>query len=256
MADARSRKVAHARRMSATPVRQQRYPLGVALFGRLLACGLVLVAIAIGTVWLFVARNAAPAFVVGAVGALLGAVGGSTVAGAGLFHQARPSPRPPLGEALVWRPTLATMAGAVVAGTGLGMAGLAVGTFGLRTPGPLSAGLGPLLVWLVATFGPLFMWFVSSRIPIARLEADSWGIRCTTPLTTVRVPWSDLRSLEVRGGSGSTQRVVAVTKQGRERILRVWDPRLPVTRNVARDLVADLKAVRRSATTPDPVGID
>jgi hypothetical protein len=108
----------------------------------------------------------------------------------------------------------------------------------------------------VATFGSLFLWFVGCRIPIARLEANGWGIRCTTPLTTVRIPWSDLRSLEVRGGSGSTQRVVAVTKRGRERVLRVWDPRLPVTRDVARDLVADLRAVRQSATTPHPDAID
>ena len=118
-----------------------------------------------------------------------------------------------------------------------------------RRPGQASA-------WLVATFGPLFMWFVSSRIPIARLEADSWGIRCTTPLTTVRIPWSDLRSLEVRGRSASTQRVVAVTKQGRERILRVWDPRLPVTRDVARTLVAELEAVWRSTTTPRGKGME
>ena len=241
--------------MNATPVSQQRYPLGVALYGRLLACGLVLVVLAIGTVWMFVARNAPPAEVVGVVGALLGAVGGSTLAGAALFHQARPSPRPPVGEALVWRPTLATSAGAVVTAIGAGMAGVAVATFGL-TPGPFSAGPGPLLVWFVMTFGSLFLWFVSSRIPIARLEADRWGIRCTTPLTTVRIPWSDLRSLEVRGRSASTQRVVAVTKQGRERILRVWDPRLPVTRDVARTLVAELEAVRRSTTTPRGKGIE
>lgn len=189
--------------MNATPVSQQRYPLGVALYGRLLASGPVLVAVAIGVVRMFVARNAPPAEVVGAVGALLGAVGGSTVAGAALFHQARPSPRPPVGEALVWRPTLATSAGAVVTAIGAGMAGVAVATFGL-TPGPFSAGPGPLLVWFVMTFGSLFLWFVSSRIPIARLEADRWGIRCTTPLTTVRIPWSDLRSLEVRGRSAST----------------------------------------------------
>jgi hypothetical protein len=163
------------------PVSQQRYPLGIRLYGTLLAGGIVLVALGIGVVWMFVATNRPPAEVVGAVGALSGAVGASVVAAASLFHQARPSPRPPVGETMVWRPTLAVGAGAVVSAIGFGTAGIAVGTFGRTTSGPLSAGIGPFALWFVATFGSLFMWFVAWRIPIARLEADRWGIRCTSP---------------------------------------------------------------------------
>jgi hypothetical protein len=74
------------------------------------------------------------------------------------------------------------------------------------------------------------------------------------PLTTVRIPWNDLRSLEVRGQP--VQRVVAVTEGGRERTLRFWDPRVPVTRDVARILVAELEAVRQSAMTPHAEGIE
>jgi hypothetical protein len=240
--------------MSATPVSQQRYPFGIRLYGTMLAFGLVLVAVVIGVAWVFVATNHPPVEVVGVVGALFGAVGCSVVAGASLYHQARPSPRPPVGETMVWRPTLAVSAGAVVSAIGLGTAGIAVGTFGLTTSGPLSAGIGPFVLWFVATFGSLFMWFVAWRIPIARLEANRWGIQCTTPLTTVRIPWSDLRSLEARGQP--VQRVVAVTEGGRERTLRFWDPRVPVTRDVARILVAELEAVRRCAMTPHAEGTE
>jgi hypothetical protein len=40
---------------------------------------------------------------------------------------------------------------------------------------------------------------------------------------------------------------VAVTKQGRERMLSVFDLRVPVSRDAAQMLVAELEAVRRSA---------
>ena len=242
-----------APRLPVAPIGQQGYPLGVRFYGTLLAIGLVLVAVAIGVVWMLVATNRPPAVVVGAVGALLGAVGGSVVAGASLFHQSRPSPRPPVGGTRVWRPTFAVSAGAVTVAVGLGTAGVAAGTIGLTPSGILSAGIGPFLLWFVATFGSLSMWFVAWRIPMARLEANRWGIRCMTPLTTVHIPWSDLRSLEVRG---ATQRIVAVTEEGRERTLRVWDPRVPITFGVAWMLVAELEAVRQSAMTSCAEGID
>jgi hypothetical protein len=39
-------------------------------------------------------------------------------------------------------------------------------------------------------------------------------------------------------------------------MLWVWDPRVPVSPDAARLLVAELEAVRQSATTPHPNGID
>jgi hypothetical protein len=49
---------------------------------------------------------------------------------------------------------------------------------------------------------------------------------------------------------------VAVTEEGRERTLRVWDPRVPITFGVAWMLVAELEAVRQSAMTSCAEGID
>ncbi|MGH2529314.1 MAG: PH domain-containing protein [Actinomycetota bacterium] len=218
------------------PGRQQRYPPGVAQYGVLLAAGLVLVVLSFGAVWMTVARNGRLAILVGAVGAVFGAVGGSAMAGASLFYQARPSPRSPVGAALVWRPPLAVRGGAVLALVGITMAAVSLAILA-GTPMALVA---------------IFPWFVA-RVLVARLEADRWGIRCTNLFATVRIPWSDVRSLEARGGSIFTQRIVAVTEQGRERTLFGWDPRVPITRDVA---VAELEAVRQLATKPHADGID
>ena len=49
------------------------------------------------------------------------------------------------------------------------------------------------------------------------------------------------------GESARAQRIVAITKQGRERMLWVFDLRVPVSRDAAQVLVAELEAVRRSA---------
>ena len=108
----------------------------------------------------------------------------------------------------------------------------------------ISAGVGVLITWLIGL-----------RFLVARLEADDWGIRCTNPLTTVRLSWGEGRSLEPRGRTILSRRIVAIT-QGRERILGVCDPRVPISRDAAGLLVAELEAVRQSATTPHPNGSD
>ena len=69
-------------------------------------------------------------------------------------------------------------------------------------------------------------------------------------LTTVHFPWDDVGSLETRGKSTLSKRIVAITKQGRERTLWVLDPRISISRDTARLLVAELEAVRQSATNP------
>ena len=98
--------VLQARRMSASSVRQQRYPAGVALFGVLFACGLVLCALCLGVVWVVVAsERARPAAYVASLGAVLMCVGATALAWTCLSYQARPSPRPPVGPSLVWRLT-------------------------------------------------------------------------------------------------------------------------------------------------------
>jgi hypothetical protein len=95
-------------------------------------------------------------------------------------------------------------------------------------------------------------WLYGIRLLVARLEADHWGIRWTSLLTTVRIPWSDVRSLEPRGTSAFTQKIVVITHQGRERQLWVVDHRVPASRGTARLLVAELETVRRLATLPPP----
>jgi hypothetical protein len=226
--------------MSSTPVGQPRYPQGVVLWGVLFASGLVVVALWLVAVWIVAAKDGRLTATFLALGALLTSIGITAVAGTCLWYQARPSPPPPVGSALVWRPTAAVRAEIALTLVGITMVGVSAAIVG-ATPIVIAAIL-PLLFFIRALF--------------ARLEADRWGIRCTNPLTTVCIPWSDVRSLEPHGTSVLRQGIVAVTEQGRERPLWVYDPRSPFSRDRSRLRVAELEAVRRSATTPHPDGID
>lgn len=222
--------------MSATPVRQQRYPHGVALYGVLLAVGLVLLALWLAFVWVAVARDEPWATLVAALGAVLAVSGATAMAGTCLSYQVRPKPRPPVGPALVWRPTPAIRAEMVLSLAGLTMVAVSAATVG---------------EWLIV-FAAIVLLLLVIRISLARLEADRWGIRCTNAWSTVRLPWSDVRSLEPRGPSSFSQRIVAITEQGHRRTLQVYDPRVPVARDVGRLLMAELEAVRRMSDHRPP----
>lgn len=145
---------------------------------------------------------------------------------------------------VVWRPPLLYRAGVLVSVVGLSIAMVAIATLGLRP-----ASLLPAVAVL------LLLWFVGWRILIGQLEADRSGIRNPNPLTSVRFAWGDVRALEARGGSFFTERIVVVTEDG-ERILWMSDTRVHMSRDAARIVVAELEAVRRSATTPHANGVD
>jgi len=149
--------------MSATRVSQQRYPHGVAVFGVLLASGLVLAALCVAVVWMVVARDGRLGALFLALGAVVGATGVTALAGTCLSYQARPSPRPPVGPALVWRPTAAARAGTVLTLVGLTMVGVSAATLGVT---PLVIAAVP--VWLSASGS-------SSRV--SRPTAGGSGVR-------------------------------------------------------------------------------
>jgi len=237
--------VVHSRRVSTTPVRQQRYRLGVALYGAEFVVALALFAISIGLVILATARNAPTGVLVATVAFILGTGAFCVWTGAAVFYQARPGPRSLGGRSVVWAPPLVMRVATVVIVASLGTITAAVATVGLRP-----------IVLLVLGLPFLALALIASRFLVARCVADHWGITCTNPLTTVRIPWNAVRSLEPRGNSALAQRVVVVTEQGRWRILWVVDPRVPVSRDTARLLVADLESVRQSAKTAHPKSID
>jgi len=74
---------------------------------------------------------------------------------------------------------------------------------------------GTTIIVAITTVDPTLMGFLlfgtpllialsaAARALVARFEADSWGIRCTNPFTNVRIPWSDMESLEPRGKPSS-----------------------------------------------------
>jgi hypothetical protein len=227
--------------MSATPVRQRRYSHGVAFFGIQLALGLAMVGGCLYLMIFAVEKDLSPTLVVAAAALVVGIGGCMVYAGAGLYYQARPVPLSTVRDSLVWRPPLVFRIAGVIVVVTFSTTFVALATIPIIWKVPL-----PLVI--SAGVGVLITWFISLRLLVARLEADRWGIRCTNPLSTVRLPWGEIRSLEPRGRSMLTRRIVPIT-QGRERMLWVWDPRVPVSPDATRLLVAELEAVRRSATT-------
>lgn len=225
--------------MSATPNSQQRYPLGVAHFGALFALGLPMVGVSVYLMITAVEKDAPRALVVAAAAMVAGIGGCILYAGAGLYYQAWPVPLSRVGESLVWRPPLVFRIAVVIVVVAFSTAFVALVTMPAIWKVPL-----PLVI--SACMGVLITWFIGLRLPVARLEADPWGIRCTNPFTTVRLPWGEVQALEARGKSMLSRRIVVVT-QRRERMLWVWDPRVPVNRDAARLLVAELEAVRQLA---------
>jgi hypothetical protein len=231
--------------VSTTPVRQQRYRIGVALYGAEFVVALALFAKSIDLVILATARNAPSGALVATVAFILGTGAFCVFTGAAVFYQARPGPRFLGGRSVVWAPPLVMRVATVVIVVSLGTITAAVAT---EAPPPR------VLLGLGVAF--LAMTLIASRFLVARFVADPWGITCTNPLTTVRIPWSAVRSLEPRGNSALVQRIAVDTEQGRERFLWVVDPRVPVSRDTARLLVAELESVRQSAKTPHRKSID
>jgi hypothetical protein len=196
---------------------------------------LLMMAIAIGLLIILVANDCPVGIVVSAIG-LIVLLGGSILYnGVYVVYQARPVPLRSARESLVWQPPPILRAAIVTSAIGA-----VTSVAGYMTIGP-----SPLVVLLLGTI-LLGACLVTLTI-FMRLEADHDGIRYKNPLATVRLRWSDVESLESRGGSVLTQRIVAVTKRGRERMLWIFDPRIPHTRDAGRLLVVELEAVRRSA---------
>jgi hypothetical protein len=243
LAVAASCPVAHPDRMSATLARQQGSPLGVALYGALLAVSLILAVLCVALVMTAVERNAPPTILVATIFLVVGTGGLSVYAGVGLYYQAKPVPRSTVQASLVWRPPPLMRAATVVMLVSIitNLVAIAI------TPGKV---ILPVALVILAAVGVLACLF-GARLLVARLEANRWGIRCTNPFTTIRVPWSEVQSLDPRGRSALSQRIVAITVQRRERMLWVWDPRVPVSRDTARILVAELEVVRQLAAKPD-----
>jgi hypothetical protein len=231
--------------MSVSPVRQQGYPLGIALWGALFVISLPLLPLSVNLIATALERNAPPGILVSTVALVPGAIAICALTGASVFYQARPVPRPLVSTSLVWGLPLVWRAALVVIFVSLGTIFVGI------------ASVGPRPIDLIV-MGVLFLLalLLGGRLLVARFEADRWGIRCTNPFTTIRIPWSEVQSLEPRGEAALAQRIVAVTGLGRKRMLWVVDPRVPISRDTARLQVAELEAVRRGATTPRPNGID
>jgi hypothetical protein len=226
--------------MSTTPVRQHHFRVGVALNGALFVLALALLGISIGLVKLAMAGEN-PAGVLVTTDAFVVATCAFCVwTGAAVIYQARSEKRPPTGRSVVWAPPLVMRVAMVVIAVSIGIITAAIATVGLR--------IEALLVLSVVFLATVL---VTWRFLVLRLEANPWGITCTGLWTTVRIPWSAVRSIEPRGSSTLAQRVDLITEHGRGPRLGIPDPRFPINRDSARLMVAELEKVRRSAPNLD-----
>lgn len=214
------------------------------MYGVMLAIALVLLVIGILLVMTAFERDQPATVLVGVV-SLLAGIGSLTLySGVGLFYQARPVARPYGQASLTWGPTPFMRAAIAVLLVTLSATTVAF----TITP---DNGTVPQALRLLAIAVAVLTCFIGARALVARLEANGWGIRCTNPFATVRLPWGDVRSLEPRGSSTFSQRIVAVSGDARHRMLWVFDPRVPVGPDAARLLVDELETVRRLAARPD-----
>jgi hypothetical protein len=220
---------------ASAPVAAPFYRLGVALYGILVAFGVVILALAVFATWLSIEREFRTACVVSAAAMLPTSLGLLSLAWTGLRHQLWPSARPAVVDRLRWAPTAGIRIGFVV--TLLGLTSSMVAWTFVRPMGP---------AWWI---GLAFLWLTGLRLCTARLVADRAGIRGSTPLGELRLRWDEIDRLEARGTTTFGQRIVATLTSGRERMLWVFDPRVPVAATSSTLLLGDLETVRRHATT-------
>jgi hypothetical protein len=232
-----SSQVIHPDRMGATPLTQQPR-LGLAVYRAEYVAALGLLAVSIGLVILAMAWDAPTGFLVAAIALLIGTAAFCVWTRAAVFYQARARAGSLASQSVAWGPPLVMRVALVVSASSFGVVVVAMATLNLR-PTAL----------LILAMAFVAMAFMAWRFFVARCEANRWGIRCTL-VSTIRIPWVAVRSLEPRGRSAFFQRVVVVTEDGRKRTLWVVDPRVPLSHDSAQLLIAELEAVRRSGVSP------
>ena len=95
------------------------------------------------------------------------------------------------------------------------------------------------------------VWICIIRIVTARLETDRDGVRWSRPIGSTWIAWSDLDRFEVRGTSFLRRRILAILRDGSERLVWIFDSRVPIVRDISDELVSELEDVRtRSAPRP------
>jgi hypothetical protein len=214
----------------------------VVLYGLLVAATMLFLGLAFVVTWLSIEREYRTACIVSVAATIPASLGLLVLGSTALRHQVRPMPRPLVRDRVRWAPTLG-----IRLGVGATLAGLTTSIAALAVVRPMGPG------WWI---GLAFVWLVGLRLVTARLIADREGIRCSVPLGELRLRWDEIERLEARGTSTFGQRIVAVTVDGRERMLWVFDSRVPVAPTAADLLLGELETVRRHARSADGPGVD
>lgn len=166
-----------------------------------------------------------------------------------LQRQAHPRiPRPSHGSISLETPTSMRRASIVAL---LGLALMAVGTVGVVARGtsssevPMTAYRWLLVVALLAVFfGLLLILAAYGRLARVRFVADHKGLAWNGLLrqTRIELPWMNIKRIELQGRW--LQRTVVVTEDGRTLHPILWDPSIPMSRDAAGRVVAEIEGLR------------
>jgi len=85
--------------------------------------------------------------------------------------------------------------------------------------------------------------FLSNRV---RFRADSWGLQWDAPLpaASIRLAWDEIDRLSRRRGRIGAPRLVAVTNEGRKRVIAIPAVSLPASQEARATLFSEIEKIR------------
>jgi hypothetical protein len=138
----------------------------------------------------------------------------------------------------------------------VGLATIAVGTVFVLPHGiseanvPMTSYRWALVVALLLTLVVLAVLLLAAlRLVRIRFVADRSGLAWDHPFRPIRIEiaWGEVERIELRGRRLITQRLVVITRDGRERIAWAYDPSIAISTEAARALLAEIEAIRSEA---------
>jgi hypothetical protein len=84
------------------------------------------------------------------------------------------------------------------------------------------------------------------RLSRIRFVADDWGLRWANPFcpSATQLPWEAIARIELRGSRLLSMRVVAITNDGRSRLVWAIDPSIPVSTRSIQTIFDEIVGLR------------
>ena len=132
--------------------------------------------------------------------------------------------------------------------------GALMGIWVILTDEPLTWFRAGAVVFLLLLLMFVILFFIAAFLSTrVRFRADSWGIRWDGPLpaASVRLAWDEIARLTRRRGRIAAPRLVAVTKEGRKKVISIPAMSLPASQEARETLLTEIETLR-PVPEPDP----